>query len=164
MKSYASGATARRIVRIGLATTPRFLAWLRSRNAARWEIYCSTNAVEPQQRSRTRRAIRAVRRVFIEADRDGQSFLAAVARRTDLPPPVRILHTSPDHVHVLWRVRRFSVEQVDGMQKHLARALGGDTAADGRVADDAASRVLQSQAGCAVARITLVCGAHRGRI
>ena len=38
-------------------------------NAARWKIYCSTNAVEPEQPFPDPGAIRGVRHVFLEADR-----------------------------------------------------------------------------------------------
>lgn len=129
MKSYQTGETMQRVVPLSVATSPRFQAFLRARNAARWEIYCGTNAVAPNQRSRTRAAIYAVRHLFLEADHDGQRFLACIAARTDLPAPSYILRTSPDRVHALWRVRGFSVTELERLQKHLARQLDGDPAA-----------------------------------
>lgn len=129
MKSYQTGESAQRVVPLSVAVSPRFLAFLRARNAARWEIYCGTNAVSPNQGSRTRAAIHAVRHLFLEADRDGQGFLGRIAARPDLPPPSYILRTSLDRVHALWRVRRFAVDQVEHLQKHLARELGADLAA-----------------------------------
>ncbi len=107
------------------------------------------------------RAIRAVRHVFIEADRDGQSFLAAVARRTDVPPPSYIMRTSPDHVHVLWRVRGFGVEQVERVQKHLARELGGDTAATSASQTTRLPGFFNHKREVPF-RIALVCGATAG--
>jgi hypothetical protein len=129
MKSYHTGETTQRILPLRAAIQPRFLAWLRAKNASRCEIYVGTNAVAPNQRSRTRDAIRTVRHVFLDADGDGQAVLDRLSRRGDLPQPSYVLRTSPDHVHVMWRVRGFAVDQVERLQKHLARELGGDTAA-----------------------------------
>lgn len=129
MKRYRTSETVQRVVPLATARSLRFLRWLRSRNAAGWEIYCGTNAVAPGQRSRARSAIRAVRHVFLEADRDGQAVLARISARSDLPSPTYVFRTSPDRVHALWRAKGFSVDQVEGLQKRLARELGGDLAA-----------------------------------
>lgn len=129
MKSYRTGESAQRVVPLSLAVAPRFQAFLRARNAAGWEIYCGTNAYAPNQRSRTRGAIQEVRHLFLEADRDGQGFLNRLATRVDLPAPSYVLRTSPDRVHALWRVRGFTVDRLERLQKHLARQLGGDPAA-----------------------------------
>lgn len=129
VKCHRTGESAQRIVPLATATSPRFLAWLRARNAAGWEIYCGTNAVTPGQRSRTRSAIAAVRHLFIDADQGGQGFLGRLSVNPALPPPNYVLRTSWNRVHVMWRVRSIPVELAERLQKYLARELGGDPAA-----------------------------------
>jgi hypothetical protein len=92
-------------------------------------IYVSVNAIQPGRRSRTREAIGAIRHVFLEADHDGRAVLAKIATRPDLPEPSYVLHSSPNRVHVFWRVAGFDVVFVEALQKQLARELGTDSAA-----------------------------------
>lgn len=88
--------------------------------------YVSVNAIKRGWRSRTRDAIGAIRHVFLEADEDSAGVLARVAARSDLPEPSYLLHSSPDRVHIFWRAIGFGPEQVEALQKHLARELGTD--------------------------------------
>src|SRR5687767_2020638 len=86
LKSSATGRTAQRVGPLALVGDARFQAWLRAENATRQSnIYISVNAVVPGQRSRARAAIRAIRHVFLDADQDAASVLAAVDSRADLP-------------------------------------------------------------------------------
>lgn len=129
LKSYDSAGTAQRVGPIALVAHPRFQAWLRWRNLTRWSIFLSVNAVAPEGRSRTRAAVRAIRHVFLDADQDGAKVLAAIQARADLPPISYVLHSSPNRVHVFWRVTGFSIDDVEALQKQLARELGTDPAA-----------------------------------
>jgi hypothetical protein len=129
LKSYATGATAQRVVTLRQATSDRFLAWLRARNADHWNIYVSVNAVDARRRSRSRDAIVGVRHLFVETDCDAGRFLASIAGRRDLPQPSFLIRTSAGRAHVLWRVRGFGADRIEVLQKALARELGGDTAA-----------------------------------
>jgi len=70
-----------------------------------------------------------VRHVFLDADEDGAAVLSRVANRRDLPPPSYVLHTSPNHVHLFWRVTALDSDVVERLQKQLARELGTDPAA-----------------------------------
>ena len=128
LKSYDTGETAQRVRPVSAVIAPRFQAWLRFRNAARWNVYVSVNAVAPG-RSRTRDAIAAIRHVVLDVDRDGPRVLADLAVRRDLPTPSYVLHTSPARVHLLWRVQGFGAERVEALQRRLARQLGADAAA-----------------------------------
>jgi hypothetical protein len=82
------------------------------------------NAIAPGRLSRTRDSIGAIRHVFLEADRDGRGVLAKIAARPDLPEPSYVLHSSPNRVHVFWRVAWFGSVQVEALQKQLSRELG----------------------------------------
>lgn len=92
-------------------------------------MYCGVNAIASWNRKRTRESIGAVRHVFLEADNDGPVVLARIAARSDLPDPSYVLHSSPNRVHVFWRVVGFSPTHVEALQKQLARELETDPAA-----------------------------------
>jgi len=129
LKSYETGHTAQRVGPVSLVADARFQAWLRWRNLIRSNIYVSVNAIRPGRRSRTRESVRAIRHVFLEADHDGSQVLAAIDLRRDLPGLSYVLHSSPNRVHVFWRVAGFTIEQAEALQKQLARELGTDVAA-----------------------------------
>lgn len=129
LKSYETGHTAQRVQPIALVAHPRFQAWLRWRNLTRWNVYISVNALAPGKRSRTRAAVHAIRHVFLDADGNGAHILTAIEARADLPPVSYVLHSSPNRVHVFWRVTGFSIDQIEALQKQLARELDTDPAA-----------------------------------
>lgn len=129
LKSHDTGGTAQRVGPLSLITNPRFQAWLRAENARRFSVFVSVNAIRPQRKARTRDAIGDIRHVFLDADRDGPSVLARISARADLPPPSFVIHSSPNRLHVLWRVSGFTKEGVEALQKRLATELGTDKAA-----------------------------------
>jgi RepB DNA-primase N-terminal domain len=92
-------------------------------------IFVSVNAIALGRRARTRDAIGAVRHVFLDADHDGLAVLSRVEARQDLPIPSYLLHTSPNHMHLFWRVTRFDNDLVERLQKQLAREFQTDPAA-----------------------------------
>ena len=110
LKSHDTGGTAQRVGPVSLISSPRFQAWLRAENARRFSVFVSVNAIRPQRKARTREAIGEIRHVFLDADRDGPAVLAAIAARRDLPSPNCVVHTSPNRLHVLWRVTGFTKE------------------------------------------------------
>jgi hypothetical protein len=129
LKSYESSRTMQRVGPIPFITSSRFQGWLRLLNQAHWNVYVSVNAVASDRRSRARDAIRAIRHVFLEADHDGPHVLATLAERRDLPPPSYLVQSSRNRVHVFWRVSGFVCDQVERLQKKLARELATDPAA-----------------------------------
>jgi hypothetical protein len=98
-------------------------------NARKYNVFVSVNAIASGRRSRTRDAIGAVRHVFLDADDDGPAVIARIERRPELPRPSYILQSSPNHVHVFWRVTGFTPAAVELLQKQLARELRTDPAA-----------------------------------
>ncbi len=129
LKNYQSGQVAQRIGPISWATSDHVQAWLHAMNVRRFNVYCSVNAIATGGRSRTRTAIKAIRHVFLDADRDGLTVLARVAERDDLPTPSYVLTSSPARLHIFWRVKGFDTHRVEMLQKQLARELGTDAAA-----------------------------------
>src|SRR6185437_13336133 len=108
---------------------PRFQAWLHSMNGRTFNVYISVNGITPGCRSRARDAIGAIRHVFLDADDDGPAILRRMAARPDLPEPSYVLHSSPNRVHVLWRVIGFVPTHVETLQQQLAHELETDPAA-----------------------------------
>jgi hypothetical protein len=129
LKSHDTGGTAQRVGPLSLITNPRFQAWLRAENARRFSVFVSVNAIRPQRKARTRDAIGEIRHFFLDADRDGPSVLARINARPDIPPPSFVIHSSPNRLHVLWRVSGFTKEGVEALQKRLATELDTDKAA-----------------------------------
>jgi hypothetical protein len=129
LKSYETGETTQRVGRLEFVSDTRFQAWLRWRNLKHHNLYVSVNALAPNQRARTRAAIREVRHVFLDVDQDGSEVLTRLSARHDLPAPSYVLQTSPNRVHILWRASGFTIGAVEALQTHLARDLGTDRAA-----------------------------------
>ena len=129
LKSHDTGGTAQRVGPMSLIASSKFQAWLRAENARRFSVFVSVNTIRPQRKARTRDAIADIRHVFLDADRDGPGVLAAIARRPDLPTPSCVVHSSPNRLHVLWRVSGFDKEQVEALQKQLSAELGTDRVA-----------------------------------
>lgn len=98
-------------------------------NERGFNIYVGVNAIKEGRLTRTRDAIAAVRHVFAEADQDGAAVLERIRCRPDLPPPSYVLHSSPNRVHVFWRVDGFDATTLERLQKLLASQLGTDPAA-----------------------------------
>lgn len=129
LKSYATGHTLQRVGPRALFLDPRLHAWLRAMNAHGYNCYVSVNTVAPGGRSRRRDAIRTIRHVFLETDRNGSVLLATIAARPDLPAPSYVIESSPNRFHVLWRARGFCAAYVERLQRDLAQQLGTDPAA-----------------------------------
>jgi hypothetical protein len=129
LKSYETGRVQQRVGPLDWVMHPKFQAWLRFKNAQKYNVYCGTNAIAPWKRTRTRDAIGAVRHVFLEADHDGRAVLARIGARSDVPEPSYVLHSSPNRVHIFWRVTGFEPDHVEALQKRLAGELDTDPAA-----------------------------------
>jgi len=129
LKSYVDGRVTQRLASVEWVASDSVQAWLRAMNAHRFNVYVSVNAFQPGARRRTRACVATVRHVFLEADANGDQVLARIEQRPDLPSPSYVLHSSPNRVHVFWRVAGFSAETVEPLQKRLAAELRTDSAA-----------------------------------
>lgn len=129
LKSYVDGQVAQRVASVEWVASAPVQAWLRAMNAHHFNVYVSVNAFQPGSRNRRRDCVATVRHVFLEADADGDQVLGRIERRSDLPSPSYVLHSSPNRVHVFWRVRGFTAEHVEPLQRRLAAELGTDSAA-----------------------------------
>lgn len=129
LKSYAGSGVAQRVGPLSWAEGERCQRWLRAMNAQKFNVFVSVNAITAGRRSRTRDAIGPVRHVFLDADNEGPAVLSRIEGRRDLPHLSYVLHSSPNHVHVFWRVDGFDHASAESLQKKLARELRTDPAA-----------------------------------
>lgn len=129
LKSYRTSGVAQRVGPASWIQTERVQRWLRAMNARRFNVFVSVNAITAGRRCRTRDAIGAVRHLFLDADGDGPKVLSHIEGRADLPRPSYVLHSSPDHLHIFWRVVGFYHASAERLQKQLARELQTDPAA-----------------------------------
>src|SRR5688572_7654629 len=129
LKSYESGVVAQRVGPVSWVQSERFQRWLIAMNIRKYNVFVSVNAIVAGRRSRTRDAIGAVRHVFVDADSDGAAVLSRVEERDDLPEPSYVLHSSPNRIHLFWRVTGFDDQAVERLQKQLASELQTDPAA-----------------------------------
>jgi hypothetical protein len=129
LKSYERDTVAQRVGPMSWVQTEPFQRWLRAMNAGRFNVFVSVNAIALGRRTRTRDAIGAIRHVFLDADHDGLELLSRLEARRDLPNPSYVLHSSPNHIHVFWRVTGFDIDLVERLQKQLASELQTDPAA-----------------------------------
>jgi hypothetical protein len=129
LKSYVRNGVAQRVGPVSRIQSEPFQRWLRAMNSRTYNVFVSVNAIASGRRTRTRDAIGSVRHVFLDADQDGRAVLLRVAARRDLPNPSYVLYSSPNHVHLFWRVTGFDHVSVERLQKQLARELNTDTAA-----------------------------------
>ncbi len=129
LKSYESSGVVQRVGPVSWVESERVQRWLRAMNAQKYNVFVSVNAIASGRRTRTRDAVGTVRHVFLDADHDASDLLSRVKARNDLPSPSYVLHSSPNHVHVFWRVSGFDRDSVERLQKQLARELQTDPAA-----------------------------------
>jgi hypothetical protein len=116
-------------VPLWLVRPPLFRGGLPPPNAAEHNVYVSVNAVAPEQRSRRRDAIRAVRHLFLDVDDNAASLLADIETRPDVPTPSYVICSSYERAQIFWQVSGFTTTSVEMLQKHLAGELRGDPAA-----------------------------------
>jgi DNA primase RepB-like protein len=129
VKSYVTRRVAQRVAPVSVVMSTRCFDWLARENTALGNVYVGVNAVKPRQAARTRRAIRDIRHIFVDADQDGDGVVRTIERRPDLPSPSYVLQSSPNRVHVFWRVSGFTVTAAERLQKWLAREFRTDVAA-----------------------------------
>ncbi|MGE3341860.1 MAG: DNA-primase RepB domain-containing protein [Vicinamibacterales bacterium] len=128
LKASDVGPITHCVVPVSWIARPSSQSWLQKENAHR-NIYVSINAITPGQPSRRRRAICAVRHLFLDIDANADGVIAVIEQRRDLPLPSYLVASSPDRAQAFWRVRDFTKEAAEALQKQFARELGGDPAA-----------------------------------
>ena len=152
LKSYDRSGVAQRVGSVSWVQSERFQRWLRAMNARKYNVFVSVNAIASGRRSRTRDAIGAVRHVFLDADHDGSAVLSRVEARRDLPSPSYVLHSSPNRVHVFWRVSGFDPDDRRAAAETACARVADGSGSDAGDTEHPPARLLQSQARPAASR------------
>jgi hypothetical protein len=100
---------------------PDFQAWLRHKNAHRFEVYLSMSALRATATGRTKSDVETIRHLFLDFDDAGTAAVETLLKRDDMPKPNYLTKTSPDKWQVIWRVEGFAIEQAEQLQKALTR-------------------------------------------
>jgi len=132
LRKESPASTTQRIVTLGQATAPRYLAWLRYENHNGANVYLAANPLRAGSRKRTKDCIAEVRHLYLDIDMDGDNRVAALMESEAVPVPTVILSTSPDKYQVLWKVEGFDFDKQESALKLLAIAFGGDSACTDR--------------------------------
>ena len=123
-----------RVFSAATAASPKVQAWLRHLNAHRYDVFLGMQPIRPGAWGRTKKAIGEVKRIYLDIDEDGDAALARIrsdARKGRLPPPTRVVRSSPGRYQVIWSVPKGSLRhgEAEALMRGLADRYGADRAA-----------------------------------
>jgi hypothetical protein len=124
-----TGAVVQRVAPADRIATTDFQAWLHQKNAERFEVFISMNALHQTAKGRTKSDVDEIRHVFLDFDENGTIAVERLLARGDLPQPNYLVNSSPDKWQVVWKVDGFAKSQAEELQKGLAQEAGADPAA-----------------------------------
>jgi hypothetical protein len=124
-----SEAVIQRIASARQLASPESQVWLHDQNRMGYEVYCSPNVLEGDARGRTKDDIATIRHIYLDFDEDGTAAVIRMRSSGQVPEPSYLISTSPDRWQAFWRVKEFSKEQAEELQRGMARAFGADPAA-----------------------------------
>jgi hypothetical protein len=104
-----------------LLTTTKDVQQMDSRNQEGFNVFVCMNPLKHGCRERTKANLAAIRNVYCEVDRDGDSVLQTITTSAKVPAPTLILESSPHKYQFIWRVEEFSITQQESLNKTLAR-------------------------------------------
>ena len=124
-----TGAVVQRVAAADRIATSDFQAWLHQKNAERFEVFISMNALHETARGRTKSDVDEIRHVYLDFDENGTAAVERLLARDDLPHLNYLVNSSPDKWQAVWKVEGFSKGQAEELQKGLAQETGADPAA-----------------------------------
>lgn len=109
-------------------------AWFRHLNARKYDLFVGMNPMRPRVRSRFKRDVLEVARVWLDIDENGPGALKRIlrdAKKERIGSPRFALETSPGRVQVVWQLERGALEpgRSEDLMRGLVAAYGGDRAA-----------------------------------
>lgn len=129
LKNHQTGHTIQRVALVDKIVEDSYQAWLRHKNASRYEVYVSMNALHAEARGRTKDDVAVVRHIYLDFDEGGTAAVRRLLNREDVPEPNYLVNTSPDKWQVVWKAEGFAKEQAEALQRQLVRETGADPAA-----------------------------------
>src|SRR5437899_1638597 len=103
---------------------------LQKTNEALWNIYVAMNPFKPEllgaDKGRTKENVAKVKRLYIDADKNGDAVLEKILFSTITPPPSVVLESSPNKFQCIWNVSGLSQETAEPLLKALVQEFGTD--------------------------------------
>ncbi len=113
------------------ALTPGYYQKLQSLNAA-FDIYVAMNPYKPelvgQGTGRTKSNVAEIKRLYADADSNGETVRQKILSSTKTPPPSVVLESSPNKFQFTWNVRGLTQETAEPLLKAIAAEYGTDPA------------------------------------
>jgi hypothetical protein len=81
------GKVLQRVTTARKASSPKFQAWLRYKNASGSDIYLGMNPLRKHAATRTKEDIKSIRHVYLDLDHGGQEALNSVENSSAVPKP-----------------------------------------------------------------------------
>ena len=95
-------------------------------------VYAAMNPFKAELRGatagRTKANVAEVKRVYADADTNGEAVLAKVKNATSTPPPTVILQSSPGKFQFIWNVQGLTQHTAEPLLKAIAQEYGTDAA------------------------------------
>ncbi len=128
------GKTKQRIWSARTAASEKVQRWLKHENAHGSDIYVSMNPLRAGARSRRKRDVAEVRRVYLDLDENGRHKLRRVLQDgfdNKLPMPCYLVNTSEGRYQAVWNVKAdsLSIDDAEQLMRGLTVKYGGDPAA-----------------------------------
>lgn len=124
-----TGVVLQRLAARSIVAAADFQRWLHLHNGQGFDVYIAMNALHRNANRRTKRDVVAIRHLYLDFDVDGVASALRMKRESSLPVPNYELSTSPGKCQVVWKVRGFTKEQAESLQRVLARQWRADPAA-----------------------------------
>jgi hypothetical protein len=106
---------------------PRFLSYMRYRNAQHWGVYITPSALKPHARNRRKESFED-QQMTVYLDCDHAQCLTHIQHR--YPYPTLVVRTSPGRYQVYWRLdQAVTVVQQETLMSAMAIDVGADRAA-----------------------------------
>lgn len=123
------GEVLQRVTSAKKASSPKFQAWLRYKNATGSDIYIGMNPLRKHASTRKKEDIQSIRHVYLDLDHGGQEALNSVENSRTVPKPNYVLTSSPGKFQIVWKVEGMGLREAEGLLHAMARECGGDPAA-----------------------------------
>lgn len=105
----------------------RFIPFLQAMNVQGWNIYITPSVMKAGVKNRTKDSFMPEQDV-VYVDADNKQAMEKV--RSEYPYPTLVVKTSIGHYHIYWKLTaKISIEEQEGIMKHLAKDIGSDPAA-----------------------------------
>jgi hypothetical protein len=126
-----SGKVQHTFVPASNVTTEDFFNKLNTLNET-FNIYLGMNPFKPelagQSEGRTKKNVAAVKRLYVDADKDGAQTVDRILKSGKVPPPTVVLESSPGKFQMIWNTTGLTQETAEPLMKAMAEEFQTDKA------------------------------------